>query len=240
MWFIYVLLSIFCIFVLWHICSKKFLNPYKLIFVFGRKGSGKSTIMSKLAYKYLIQGKTVYANETINIKYKNKEYSTILIDPLNIQSYKFDEKSIVLLDEVNTYWDNRQYKSMNPNTVMWFRYQRHYKVRVYLFSQTFDIDKKLRDLCDDMYMVTKFARLWAIARHMIRKPVIVHASSEAPARIDDDIIEDGLLLAPFGGCIIAFIPHWAKVFDSFKKPDESTSDISAEFKGSDILPVVGK
>lgn len=78
-----------------------------------------------------------------------------------------------------------------------------------------------------MYLVNKFFRVWSVARHMVRKPVVVHPSADAPARIDDDIIQDGLLLAPFGGCIIAFIPHWAKVFDSFKKPEEPPSTLSS-------------
>ena len=32
--------------------TQKYVNPYKLIFVFGKKGSGKSTLLTKLAYKY--------------------------------------------------------------------------------------------------------------------------------------------------------------------------------------------
>jgi len=212
-----------------HLVTRRFLNPYKLIFIFGKKGSGKSTILSKLAYKYLKQGREVYSTEDLSFKIKGDIRSTLPIDPKRIYNYTFEPGTIILIDEVSLIWDNRNFKTMDPKVVAWFRYQRHYKVRTYLFSQTFDIDKKLRDLSDDMYLVNKYFRVWSVARHMVRKPVVVHPSAEAPARIDDDIIQDGLLLAPFGGCIIAFIPHWAKVFDSFKKPDESgdTSPFSA-------------
>lgn len=79
------------------------------------------------------------------------------------------------------------------------------------------IDKKLRDLCDEMYIVGKFARVLVRAKRIIRKPVVVHPSPEAPARIDEDLIVDGPLMAFFGGRIYAWIPYWAKTFNSFKK-----------------------
>lgn len=211
-----------------HLVTRRFLNPYKLIFIFGKKGSGKSTILSKLACKYLRSGHKVYSTEKLSFLVKGQLKETIIIEPKKIYTYHFEPGSIILIDEVSLIWDNRNFKTMDPKVVEWFRYQRHYKVRTYLFSQTFDIDKKLRDLSDDMYLVNKFFRVWSVARHMVRKPVVVHPSAESPARIDDDIIEDGLLLAPFGGCIVAFIPHWSKVFDSFKKPEEATSTLSRD------------
>lgn len=44
--FFFLLIFIFCK------LTQKYVNPYKLIFVFGKKGSGKSTLLTKLAYKY--------------------------------------------------------------------------------------------------------------------------------------------------------------------------------------------
>lgn len=105
---------------------------------------------------------------------------------------------------------------MDPKVIEWFRYQRHHYCRVYFFSQTFDIDKKLRDLADDMYLVNKYLRVFVAARHIIRKPVVVHPGPESPARIDDDMVVDGPLLWLFGGLITAYIPYWSKRFDSFK------------------------
>lgn len=228
MWFFYVILCIISLFLCFHLATKKYINPYKLVFIFGKKGSGKSTHLSKMAYKSLIKGKTVYSTEDITIKYKNKEYSTIHLEPRKIYTYKFPENSVILIDEVSLIWSNRDFAKMDKKVIEWFRYQRHYKVSCYLYSQSFDIDKKLRDLTDDFQLVTKFARVWSISRHMVRKPVVVHPSADAPARIDDDIIEDGLLLAPFGGMSIAFIPYWAKLFDSFKKPVTDSSPLIAE------------
>lgn len=218
---LYVVFGFICVVLFWHFTTKIYINPYRLVFVFGKKGSGKSTHLSKMAFRSLIKGKYVYSTEHIEFDYKNKHYSTIDINPRKIYEYDFAEGSVILIDEVSLIWSNRDFAKMDKKVIEWFRYQRHYKVSCYLYSQSFDIDKKLRDLTDDFQLVTKFARVWSISRHMVRKPVIVHPSAEAPARIDDDIIEDGLLLAPFGGMNIAFIPYWSRLFDSFSKPSSS-------------------
>lgn len=225
----------FCL--LFHKSTCKFLNPYKLIFVFGKKGSGKSTLLQKLSYQYVRKGWTVYSTEVsdigqnVPIKQKKKHrrkteeeeqrfYTIRKIDPKKIYEYQFPPKSCIFIDEVSLIWDNRNFKNMDPKVVAWFRYQRHYKCRVYLFSQSFDIDKKLRDLCDEMYIVNKFARVLVRAKRIIRKPIVVHPSPEAPARIDEDLVVDGPLMAIFGGRIYASIPHWAKTYDSFKCLEE--------------------
>ena len=42
--------------------SRKYNNPHKLIFIFGKKGSGKSTYMVQLMLRHLKLGWTVYTN----------------------------------------------------------------------------------------------------------------------------------------------------------------------------------
>ena len=189
--------------------TRNYVNPYKLIFLFGKKGSGKSTMLTKLAYKYKRKGWTVYTTEHL-------PGLLDIADPRDIYKIAFPEKSCILIDEVSLIWDNRDFKSMDKKVVEWFRYQRHHKCRVYFFSQTFDIDKKLRDLADEMYLVNKYFRVFVIASHIVRKPVVVHPGPESPARIDDDMVVDPLLLTFFGGKIFAFIPYWARRFNSYK------------------------
>ena len=200
--------SVFCL--VFHILTKKFLNPYKLVFVFGKKGSGKSTLLQKLSYKYYKNGWTVYSTE------ESLSPEILPIDPKNIYNYEFPEHSCIFIDEVSLIWDNRDFKTMDKKVIEWFRYQRHHKCRVFLFSQSFDIDKKLRDLTDEMYLVNKYFRVLVRAKRILRKPIVVHPSPEAPARIDEDLIVDGPLMAFFGGRLYAFIPYWAKRYDSFK------------------------
>lgn len=202
-----VFIAIFCF------VTRNYVNPYKLIFVFGKKGSGKSTLLTKLAIKYSRKKWSVWTTENIPGTHN-------IDDPKFIYRMDFPERSCILIDEVSLIWDNRDFKSMDKKVVEWFRYQRHHKCRVYFFSQTFDIDKKLRDLADDMFLVNKYFRVLVIAKHIVRKPVVVHPGPDSPARIDDDMVVDGPLLWLFGGRITAFIPYWSKYFDSHKLPDQ--------------------
>lgn len=203
---IVVFIALFCY------VTRNYVNPYKLIFVFGKKGSGKSTLLTKLAVRYSRKKWTVYTTENISGTHN-------ITDPKQIYKMDFPERSCILIDEVSLIWDNRDFKSMDKRVVEWFRYQRHHKCRVYFFSQTFDIDKKLRDLADDMFLVNKYFRVLVVAKHIVRKPVVVHPGPDSPARIDDDMVVDGPLLWLFGGRISALIPYWAKFFDSHKLPD---------------------
>lgn len=200
-----VFIAIFCV------VTRNYVNPYKLIFVFGKKGSGKSTLLTKLAIKYSRKKWSVWTTENIPGTHN-------IDDPKLIYRMDFPERSCILIDEVSLIWDNRDFKSMDKRVVEWFRYQRHHKCRVYFFSQTFDIDKKLRDLADDMFLVNKYFRVFVVAKHIVRKPVVVHPGPDSPARIDDDMVVDGPLLWLFGGRITAFIPYWSKFFDSHKLP----------------------
>lgn len=219
---IYIIGLIFFLGFFWHFTTLKYLNPYKLLFYFGKKGSGKSTLLTKIAYENLKKGIPVYSTEDISILVKDKKthkkvtVSTIPLEPASIYAYSFPAGSVILIDEASLLWSNRDFKSLDKRVIQWFQLQRKYKVTVHLFSVSFDIDKKIRDLCDEMYIVKKFARVWSFARHVVRKPVIVHPVGEAPASIQDDIIEDGPLLFAFGGLRVTFIPRWARLFDSFK------------------------
>ena len=50
-------------------CTQKYVNPYKLIFIFGKKGSGKSTLLTKYALDYLKRGWNVYRKLSWYISY---------------------------------------------------------------------------------------------------------------------------------------------------------------------------
>ena len=168
--FLFIFIFVFCF------ITRNYVNPYKLIFVFGKKGSGKSTLLTKLAIRYSRRKWSVFTTE--NIPGTNN-----ISDPRLIFSMNFPPKSCIFIDEVSLIWDNRDFKNMDKRVIEWFRYQRHHKCRVYFFSQTFDIDKKLRDLADDMFLVNKYFRVFVVAKHIVRKPVVVHPSPDAPTSL---------------------------------------------------------
>lgn len=192
----------------------KFQNPYKLVMVFGKKGSGKTTLITKLSRKYLKKGKEVYS--TIDVP-GCRTFDVSLVGKCN-----FPEESVVFIDEVGMIWDNRQYKNFSNDVRDWFKLQRHNKVTVYLFSQTFDVDIKLRNLTDYMYLVTNHFGVLSIARKIKRGIVIVDADGQSEARIADSLEFESIILSLFGlrSWIFTWVPAWVKYFDSFDLPEK--------------------
>ena len=189
----------------------KYRNPYKLIMVFGKKGSGKTTFLAKTAYQYLKQGRPVYSTEAIA--------GVIQFDVSEIGYVTFPENAVLLIDEVGMIWDNRNFKTFRPEVRDYFKYQRHEKHTVYLFSQTFDVDVKIRNLTDAMYLCKCHFGWLSVARKIKRTITLVHPSGDSESRIADDLEFEPLLLSLFGGktCIFTFIPHWVSLFDSHEK-----------------------
>lgn len=192
----------------------KFRNPYKLIMVFGKKGSGKTTLITKLAQQYIRKGIPVYS--TIDVP------GCRIFDVSQVGLCNFPEESVVFIDEVGMIWDNRQYKNFSNNVRDWFKLQRHNKVAVYLFSQTFDVDVKLRNLTDYMYLVQNHFGVLSIARKIKRGIVIVDADGQSEARIADSLEFEPFILSLFGfrSQIWTWIPAWTKYFDSFDLPEK--------------------
>lgn len=191
----------------------RFRNPYKLIMVFGKKGAGKSTLIAKLAVRALKKGHPVYC--TIDVP------GCRLFDVSLMGKFNFPADSVIFIDEVGMIWDNREYKNFKPEVRDWFKLQRHNRVTVYLFSQTFDVDVKLRNLTDYMYLVQKHFGVLSIARKIKRGIVIVNPDGQSEARIADSLEFEPLLLSLFGlkSYIFTWIPHWTRFFNSFDLPD---------------------
>lgn len=205
--FFLVLLIILFVLAVFHFTTKKYLNPYKLTMIFGKKGSGKSTLLTKLALQYQKQGIPVFCTEEIPGCY--------LITYQDIGYTEFPEGSVILIDEVGMIWDNRHFKNFDTHVRDWFKLQRHRKIRVYLFSQTFDVDKKIRDLTDEMYLVEKKLRVFSYSKRILKRTVLNKSSSEAPSKIDEDLVFDSLLLFWCGSRKFTFIPKYVGYFDSF-------------------------
>lgn len=213
LWYHYTVIAVTLFITAFAFFTRKYRNPYKLIMVFGKKGSGKSTFMTRTAIRHLRRGKAVYS--TVRIP------GTRLFDVEDIGRFNFPEESIVLIDEVGMIWDNRQYKNFRTDVRDWFKLQRHNRVTVYLFSQTFDVDVKLRNLTDSMYLVTNYFSVLSVARKIKRGIVIVNPDGQSEARIADSLEFVSPLLSFFGArsLIFTWIPNWVKYFDSFELPD---------------------
>lgn len=189
------------------VLSIKYRNPFKLYFVFGKKGAGKSTMLTKLAYEYNKKGIPVYCNV--------ETPGTYLFDAKKEFGFSsFPEGSVIMIDEVSLLWDNRNFKAFKPEVGKYFRLQRHHKVTVWLFSQTFDVDKKIRDQCDKMFMLQNFGGWLSYCKEIIRRLIVVEPTDQSEARIADTLKIPPWYTAIFGTRKFIFIPKWEKYFDT--------------------------
>lgn len=223
----------FCVLLfLFHWSTRKFINPYKLIMIFGKKGCGKSTTIAKLVQKHHKEGWICFST----IHCPNSYY----IDPSIIGNYWFPENSVVFIDEVGMIWDNRDFKNFRPEVRDWFKYQRHNKVKVYLFSQTFDIDKKLRDLTDAMYLLVNKFRVFSYGKKISKIIVLTKSQAEQPGSISEDLQFEPAILFFLGTRTLTFIPKYAKLFDSHSRldiPDLIGSGVNDDLD-NDFLEVI--
>lgn len=193
----------------------KYMNPHKLIMIFGKKGSGKTTYMVKLAYKYSKKGRPVFSNVDIP--------NTYHFDDSDIGRFGFPENSVILVDEVGMIWDNRDFKNFQNYVRDYFKLQRHYKHTVYLFSQSFDIDKKLRDLTDQMYLITNFMNCMSVLRRINKKVGIVETSN-GESKLTDQYVFDSLLFFWCGSIQFTWLPNWIGMYNSFESPQLEFKD----------------
>ena len=185
--------------------TRSYLNPYKLIMIFGKKGSGKTTYLTKTAIKEMKKGHVVYS--TIYIP------GTHMFNVDDIGSFTFPPNSVVLIDEVGMIWDNRDFKNFKPNVRDYFKFQRQYKNKVYLFSQTFDVDLKLRNLTDEMYLLKNFCRVWSIARKINKNITIQKGKDGQPSTLADNY--DFAPVFSHNWIQFTWIPRWVEFFKSY-------------------------
>lgn len=193
-----------------HLLTKKYTNPHKLTIIFGKKGSGKTTLATKIAQKALRKGKPVYTNFYCP--------GCRVFRPADICTYTFPENSVIIADEGSLLWSNRRWKYFMSGVEEYFRYQRQYYNRFYILSQSYDIDLKLRLLCDEMYLCVCIARVFSWAKRIDKDVMLTAPTGEFEARIADTLKFDSLILWPIGGRILTFIPRWSIYFRSYNPP----------------------
>lgn len=197
--------------------SQKYNNPNKLIFIFGKKGSGKSTYMVSLMLQHLKKGWNVYTNmDDINIP----GVRIFSIDQL--KTCVPDSHSVLFIDEGGLIWDNRGFKSFDKGYTEFFKLQRKYKCKVYINSQDFDIDKKIRQLTDSMVLMSSIAGCIGVVRPILRKVALVEASAQGESRIADNLRFGNIFSFRF-----LWLPSYFKYFDSYAAPWRPAVDFRA-------------
>lgn len=189
--------------------SRKYANPYKLIFIFGKKGAFKSTYMVKLMLRHLDEGWIVYTNMT-DVKISGVR----VMEASQLIAGRPEPHSVLFIDEGGLIWDNRSFKTFDKGYTEFFKLQRKYKCKVYINSQDFDIDKKIRQLTDSMVLMTSIANCIGVVRPIKRKVSLVEASAQGESRIADN-----LKFASIWDWRFIWGPSYFKYFESFLAPE---------------------
>lgn len=238
-------LSFIALYIIWDLSTKKYLSIYKLYILFGKKGCGKSTLLQKIATYYHKRGFNIYCNlgdstlecvHEIPIKdlprlseaghkiqhYKDKTLALEIEKEYQKKGIKspcyIKSPAVILCDEINLLWDNRNFKSFPPEMQAYFRLQRHYRHIFFGFSQTYDCDLKIKNLADELMIVSRVARVWIRTKSYVKKVVVVSpedGNSRDTAIMTDDFVRLGMihdLFSPYQ----AWLPKWIKKHDSFK------------------------
>lgn len=205
-----VVISIFLgFFILLGYLSRKYNNPYKLYFIFGKKGAGKSTFMVKEMLKHQKRGWLVYTDvPDVHIDGVRK---------MKVNDLKYftpEADSVLFLDEVGISFDNRNFKNFDTGLRDFFKFQRKYKVKLYMNSQAFDIDKKIRDVTDKMYLCSSIANCICVIRPISRRVTLTAPSADSESRIADSLKFDSIFSWRF-----IYMPRYHKYFDSFSAPE---------------------
>lgn len=205
--FIYLLISFIIFIIAFCIYSRKFNNPYKNIFIFGKKGSGKSTLMVREILKHQKKGWICYTDLNVNIP------GVRHFNASDLAKCTPEENSFVCVDEAGIIFDNRNFKNFDSGFTFWFKLQRHYKCKIMLNSQSFDIDKKIRDVTDSMILQSNIGNIISVSRPIIMNTHLVESTAESDSRIAEDLKFDHIWRWKF-----YFMPKYFKYFDSFDAP----------------------
>lgn len=210
--FIKIVLVLGFLFWLFILYAKQFRNPFLIEYYIGVRGSGKSTFATREAIKFQQKGFKVYSNFEVFGAYR--------IDPADIGRFEIPPNSLLLLDEVSLIWSNRDFKSFPKEVESFFRYVRKYRIYTRLYSQSFDVDLKIRSLVDNIFILVKIMDVFTIAKR-VKRTIVLHSSSrdeDSGQRTSEGFVSENFSYDLPSTWKFCFIPRWVKFFNSFEAP----------------------
>lgn len=179
---------------------------------FGVPGSGKTTIASAYASKYL-----KYSKKHPNVKvYSNVPikgcYQFSCIDDLGIYLL---ENALVIIDECSLEFNSRSYASFPKSAIQFFKLHRHYHCEVVVFSQSWnDCDITIRRVAFQYWLVRPSIIPFFVQAVPIRRKIGINEQTNQP---DDIYSFHPWLIRPLYTRSF-FAPKYWKNFDSWVAP----------------------
>lgn len=143
-----------------------------ICFVMGLPGAGKTTfltwcVLRALKDKPLTAGRFSFKRPIGEERHYKRVFSNIPIDgtyQLNFDmlgKYEFND-SLIVIDEAGSLCDSRNWKEFGTELRDFVNMHRHYHCDFIICSQSFDIDKKIRDRVAQVFYLEKMGSFTAI------------------------------------------------------------------------------
>lgn len=178
-----------------------------IIELHGFPGSGKTTVLA-MGAQMLLSGKSFLGLPPEKYVFTSFPCpGCYKINPMDIGKIDISHSNI-LIDEISAFFDNRNYKNFDNDTMMYFKLARHYHTHMCYASQSAsDADKKIRTLVSTTYIIDKFFCFSII------KPILkFHA-------LVDGQPGERYEIGGFASWKWCFRPKYYKYFDSYEAPE---------------------
>lgn len=206
-------------------------HPHVLNVYFGVPGSGKTTFAAYLTKwalhenwiirlcrrfnnplsrlilnsKYLKRRIDVYSNVPITGAYQ--------LDPKTDIGVHMIENAKIIIDEAGIEYNNRSFKTFPPEAIYFYKYHRHYKTSVDVFSQSFDdMDITLRRLAQNFYVVRKSLVPFCVVARKIKRKIGVDEQTH-------QIMDLYSMGTPIFDTKRIFAPALWKLFNSYSRKE---------------------
>lgn len=216
-----IILSIFiCLVLIWHLLTLKYYQPAGIVLYLCMKRGGKSCTVAKNCLRYTKKGIPTYCNaDDISVP------DVRIFDMAHLGRYRVSDAHIEI-DEISMWYDNRAWKQnqqKNADFVRWLRSTGHLNLTVNMYSQDYSVDKRIRQLCDAIYIGKKYLRVITVWRRLKKQIAIKDSALDAESQI-----VDSLDFTPWwmpGSIKITWIPKYIGWFDSFKDLYQTEGDL---------------
>lgn len=231
--FILAALAYLPFFLISFLCPK---HPHVLNVYFGVPGSGKTTFAAYLTKWALHENALIrfcrkYPNRLtdllLNSRYLKRRidvFSNVPITGAYQLSAKEDighfmiENAKIIIDEAGIEYNNRNYKTFSQEAIYFYKYHRHYKTSVDIFSQSYeDMDVTLRRLAQNFYVVRRSLVPFCVVARKIRRKVGVDEHTK-------QIMDLYAMGIPIIDTKRIFAPSLWKLFNSYSRKELPKKD----------------